>query len=144
MIVAMFIVNFILSYIIMSNIMINSTANINNNLNKIYMAIFMASLMGISELGLMSDHMMLNSNDKNFYMIMMIGLAVVSAYFIRKQILINDKQFLLSMIEHHSSALLMAGEISEKTNDPDIKKLADNIVKSQTDEINLMKNLVNK
>ena len=36
-------------------------------------------------------------------------------------------------------ALLMAGKIKEKTSDEEVKQLAENILKNQQDEIELMK-----
>ncbi len=48
------------------------------------------------------------------------------------------------MIEHNSMALLTSNEIKKKTNNEQIKNLANNIINTQNDEINLMQNLVNK
>ena len=48
------------------------------------------------------------------------------------------------MIEHHSMALLTSEEILKKTDNYDIAKLAKNIIQTQSDEINTMKNLLIK
>lgn len=57
---------------------------------------------------------------------------------IRNQIFINDKQFELSMIEHHEMAIVMANKIKQKTLDPQLLQLANNIIQSQQQEINFM------
>jgi uncharacterized protein (DUF305 family) len=62
----------------------------------------------------------------------------------RKQVAINDKQYLEGMIEHHSMALFTSEEILKKTNDYNIAKLAKNIIQTQTDEIKEMRDLINK
>ena len=57
--------------------------------------------------------------------------------FIRNQTTVGDKQFLKSMIPHHAAAILMVKEA--KITDPEIKKLADDIISSQQKEIDFMK-----
>lgn len=66
----------------------------------------------------------------------MVALLVLSILSIRKQFLINDKQFLRSMIPHHSAALLMCKQAHLQ--DPEIKKLCQNIISSQQSEIDWM------
>jgi uncharacterized protein (DUF305 family) len=65
-------------------------------------------------------------------------------YLYRKQVAINDKQYLENMIEHHSMALLSSEEILKKTDDYNVAKIAKNIIQTQTDEIRSMKELVDK
>lgn len=138
MLLIMFIINFMLSYFIMSNIMIYKMSHLYNTSNKIYMGIFMAALMGIFELWLMEDR-----NDHFFtYNILFLLLTIFSAIAIRNQIFINDDQYLKSMIEHHSGALLMSHKFILKTKDKQLIKLANNIIKSQSSEINHMKQLI--
>jgi len=57
---------------------------------------------------------------------------------------INEKDYLQEMIEHHSMALLTSKSIIEKTNDNQVKNLAQNIIKSQQAEINYMGQLLQK
>lgn len=70
-----------------------------------------------------------------------IGLCVVALIVlfggIRLQTAVTDKQFLKSMIPHHSGAILMCEEANIQ--DPEIKKLCDEIIKSQRQEIDQMK-----
>jgi uncharacterized protein (DUF305 family) len=50
-----------------------------------------------------------------------------------------DLRFIDSMIPHHKGAVVMAKEVLQKSQRPDLKKLADDIIRAQTKEINQMK-----
>lgn len=50
-----------------------------------------------------------------------------------------DKQFIEQMIPHHESAIAMANLALQKTKHDEVKTLANNIISSQTAEINMMK-----
>ena len=56
---------------------------------------------------------------------------------IRNQTGISEKEFLKSMISHHGSALLMCQ--NKGIRDPDIKKLCEEIISSQQEQIDWMK-----
>ncbi len=73
----------------------------------------------------------------HFYLF--IAIALISFYCIRQQILITEQQFLKGMIPYHAMAVHISKSISNKTHDPRIKKSAQNIIKIQRNEINLMK-----
>lgn len=70
--------------------------------------------------------------------------VLVSIYLLRKQFLINEKQWLKRMIPHHSTALTTSHKILENTKNEDIKKLATEIIDTQEREINLMKSMLNE
>ena len=55
---------------------------------------------------------------------------------------VGDKQFLKSMIPHHSGAILMCRQAQIK--DPEITKLCGDIVKSQREEISKMRAILNR
>lgn len=50
-----------------------------------------------------------------------------------------DRNFIEQMIPHHESAIVMANLAKEKSKHDEVKTLADNIITSQTAEINTMK-----
>jgi Ca2+/Na+ antiporter len=135
----MFIGSFIVQYFFMPAIMVNKFYYITNSIGKAYMATIMALTMVIIEV-MMHDHQY-NILSVNWYAILFALLAIFT-YLYRKQIAINDKQYLEGMIEHHSMALLTSEEILKKTDNYDVAKLAKNIIQTQTDELQLMNRLV--
>jgi uncharacterized protein (DUF305 family) len=50
-----------------------------------------------------------------------------------------DRAFIDSMIPHHQSAIEMAGVARDRTDNPEIEELANNIVEAQRCEISQMK-----
>ena len=80
----------------------------------------------------------------NIY-IFIIGLLLsvsISIFLLRKQFLVNDKQWVKRMISHHSTALTTSHNIKNKTKNPIIYKLANDIIEVQEKEITIMKNLI--
>jgi hypothetical protein len=139
--VVMFVGSFLIQYFLMSPIMVNSRADITNNIGKAYMAIIMSLFMILLEI-MMHDHHY-NVFSLNFYVGILVAL-IIFVYLYRKQVAINDKQYLEGMIEHHSMALLTSEEILKKTDNYNVAKLAKNIIQTQTDEIRTMKELADK
>jgi hypothetical protein len=82
-----------------------------------------------------------SAKDSKILQCISIILIFVCIYFIRTQLYVDDMQYLKSMIPHHSMAILMSERIKEKTINPNISQLADNIINSQKKEIKLMKQL---
>jgi len=139
--VVMFVGSFLIQYFLMSPIMVNSLADITNNIGKAYMAIIMSLFMILLEI-MMHDHHY-DVFSLNFYLGIFVSL-IIFVYLYRKQVSINDKQYLEGMIEHHSMALLTSEEILLKTDNYNVAKLAKNIIQTQTDEIRTMKELSDK
>ena len=137
----MFIASFIIQYFLMPSIMVNKMAYITNNIGKAYLATIMGLSMVLIEV-IMHDHQY-HTLSLNWYAIL-IALIALFIYLYRKQIAINDKQYLEGMIEHHSMALFTSQEILKKTNNYDIAKLAKNIISQQTDELRVMTDLLKK
>lgn len=131
-----FIIMYILTYT-----MIDNSKHAYNNLNYVYMNILMVSIMLILEIIFMRN-MYPNKFLNNRLIVIGIIILVFVFYFIREQTFINDKEFLKSMIPHHSSGILMARKIKDKTQNPNIKILAENIIKTQDKEIEDMKKLL--
>ena len=68
--------------------------------------------------------------------------VIISIFLLRKQLLVNDKQWLKRMISHHSTALTTSKIIAKKTKNRNIKKLANEIINVQEKEIKLMKSMI--
>ena len=139
--IIMFIGSFLIQYFLMPPIMVNNRAYITNNIGKAYMATIMGLFMVLLEV-MMHDHQY-SVLSLNLYAMVIAGLALF-VYLYIKQVAINDKQYLEGMIEHHSMGILTSEEILKKTDNYDVTKLAKNIIQTQQDEINIMKNLLTK
>jgi len=137
----MFIGSFLIQYFLMPPIMVSSSSYITNNIGKAYLATIMGLSMVVLEI-MMRDHQY-HVLSLNLYAILFALLAMF-VYLYRTQTAINDKQYLEGMIEHHSMALFTSQEILKKTDNYDVTKLAKNIISQQTDELRVMKELVNK
>ena len=70
------------------------------------------------------------------------AVFVLSFWGIRGQLLVGDREFLRSMIPHHSGAVLMCNRAQVR--DPEIKQLCGNIIRSQTQEIDQMKGILRR
>jgi Ca2+/Na+ antiporter len=137
----MFIGSFIIQYFLMPPIMVNSRSNITYDIGNVYLATIMALLM-------VSLEVMMHDSQYSVLSLHLYGYIVVGVvlfvYLYRKQIGINDKQYLEGMIQHHSMAIFTSEEILKKTDNYEVAKLAKNIVQNQEDEINVMKKLIGK
>ena len=75
-----------------------------------------------------------------------IGLSVIISIVLRKQLFVDDTQWLKRMISHHSTALTTTTQLLENednfTNRPSLYRLANGIVYNQKSEISLMKSLL--
>ncbi len=132
--------HFIAMYLLMYS-MVDRVVHIYPSLNQIYMAGIMTAPMLIIEVILMRK---MYASSKHLYSILAISLIVFSAffYFIRNQTAISDKEFLQSMIPHHSGAILMC-ERSEISS-PEIVELCVEIFESQKEEITEMEEILER
>jgi uncharacterized protein (DUF305 family) len=109
------------------------------NINFFYMALMMWAPMG----SLMLLTMPMMYRDKRLNTVIhaaLLMVLVLSTIGIRQQGLVGDRQFLRSMIPHHSGAILMCEEAS--ITDPRIRQLCEEIISSQKAEIDQMKSLL--
>jgi uncharacterized protein (DUF305 family) len=131
----MTVVSFVAMYILMYA-MTDRLANVYANFNQFYMAGLMTAAMVIIELLVMSG--MYPQRRTNAVLLIVSAVALVGFFAaIQKQTAISDRQFLRSMIPHHSGAILMRGQASLQ--DPELVRLCDSIKSSQASEIALMK-----
>ena len=66
----------------------------------------------------------------------------ITIYQLKKQLLIDDEQWLRRMISHHSTALTTSHNIYNKTGNNKLKSLAKDIIETQEREIELMKSML--
>jgi uncharacterized protein (DUF305 family) len=130
----------IIMYLVMF-VMIDNLGSFYNNLNMFYMTLMMVAPMVV--LMILAMRHMFPSKAANIALL--IGAVVIFAgsfALIRTQATIGDRQFLRSMIPHHSGAVLMCGKLHAK--DPEIVALCGEIIKSQRREIDQMKVILNR
>ena len=126
--------SFISMYVLMYA-MVDSASSVFNNFNQVYMAGLMTAPMVVIELLLMRA--MYENKKLNIVVIAgAVAAGLVLFTMIRQQTAISDRQFLRSMIPHHSGAILMCRQASLQ--DPEIWKLCEAIVSSQQHEIDFM------
>lgn len=135
----MFGVNMALSLVVMylaMFTMIDGRSDFRNNLNTLYMALAMLAPMGMIMLatmrGMYPDRRV---NAGIHAALLVVFIAAIAGT--RAQVLIGDRQFIASMIPHHSGAILMCREAA--LSDPELLKLCDDIAQAQREEIDQMK-----
>lgn len=132
----MMVIMFISGLLSSMNIWAAKLSDIRFHLNDIYMALLMCGwcliIMGIYYI------------NPAILLIGIISTAIIF-YCIRNQLFIDENQYVKGMIPHHSMAILMSDKLLQKVYNntinisPEIKKLANVIIRNQEDEINYMK-----
>ena len=135
----MFVGSFLIHFFLMSAIMTDKFANIRSSYGKAYLSVIMALTMLVINV-VMHDNQYAVFSARTYLAILIVLVTFIYLY--RKQVAINDKQYLEEMIEHHSMALLTSEKILEKTDSYNVAKIAKNIIQRQNDEIVFMKSLV--
>ena len=121
--------------------MIDTLQSFYNNINQVYMALMMAAPMVVIMLLTMRSMYPIAALNTMLYagsvLVFLLSFAAI-----RYQVPVGDRQFLRSMIPHHSGAILMCEQA--KLSDPAIKGLCTQIIKSQREEIAQMRSLLRK
>ena len=135
---AMLGLNMLLSLMVMYLVMytmIDDWGDYRNNLNMLYMALTMWAPMGILMMATMAG--MYRDTRTNMALYFVFALVTLgSLWATRSQALIDDREFIQSMIPHHSGAILMCREA--KLRDPGLVKLCQEISQGQRREIEQM------
>lgn len=71
-----------------------------------------------------------------------IAIFLTSLFLVRQQEPIGDIRWMKAMIPHHSIAILTSNQA--ELNDPEVKKLAEEIIKAQEKEITKMKAMIKR
>ena len=133
-------IDFVIMYLVMYT-MIRTLDHYYLNINNVWMTLMMVTPMALVMLFAMRS--MFPSRNRNLLLIA--GAVIVfgiSYYGMRAQVGVDDKQFLRSMIPHHSGAILMCQEASLR--DPEIQALCREIVDSQQKEIAQMRGILER
>ncbi|MFD1317611.1 DUF305 domain-containing protein [Loigolactobacillus zhaoyuanensis] len=106
---------------------------------------WMALLMGATMAIVMLLFMWPMYKNKRVNQLILLGSALIfagSLYLVRSQATVNDTAWLQGMIPHHSMAILTSERA--QLSDPEVKALAEQIAKTQRQEIQQMEQLLNK
>jgi uncharacterized protein (DUF305 family) len=127
----MMVISFIIMYIVMF-LNIDRMSHYHTSTNRVYMALLMVAPMAIMMMGMMGK-MYPNRRINRVIVMSAAVLFILTLFALRTQTPIGDVQYMKAMIPHHSSAILT----SKKANieDPEVRKLADQIIQSQEKEI---------
>ena len=127
----------VIMYVVMFS-MIDGMHDFRNNLNMFYMAVTMWAPMGLFMLVTMPG-MFPNKTLNAVLYAAFILLTIGSFAATRAQTLIDDRQFIDSMIPHHSGAILMCREAELR--DEELLKLCGEIIEAQRSEIEQMRRI---
>jgi hypothetical protein len=132
------VVDFAIMYLVMYT-MIATLDHFYLNLNNVYMTLMMVSPMAVVMLVAMRS-MFPSRNAIVAIIAIAAALFLVGFYGMRTQAAIGDREFLKSMIPHHSGAILMCREA--KLADAEIVGLCRDIAAAQDKEIAQMKSIL--
>lgn len=113
------------------NVWVDKIDDIRFSMNDFYMIMLMT--------GWMFFFMGLIHKDKNIFIIGLL-LVIFNIWGIRTQFLITESQYKLGMIPHHSMAVHMSRKLLEKNSNVKLGSFVENIIKTQENEINILKN----
>ncbi len=136
----MLLISFFIMYIVMF-LNIVKLSHYHTSTTRVYMAILMVAPMAVYMM-LMMGKMYPNKNINIGIIIVAIVVFIVTLLGLRTQTPISDVQYMKAMIPHHSSAILVSKNANLK--DPEVRKLAEQIIQSQEKEIAEMNALIKK
>lgn len=112
------------------NIWVDDISHIRLSLNDLYMILLMTGWM-LFFMGIIYKE----------FIVIVIGfiLVVFNVYLIRNQMFINEYQYRIGMIPHHSMAIHMSKKLLEKENV--INEFLRNLIKTQEKEISILMNI---
>ncbi len=132
------------SFIVMYVVMYLNTYELDHvyfSLTRFYMTCLMIASMAI----LMLLFMLKMYKDKKINISIIAGSLILffgSLFLVRSQKTVDDVLWMRAMIPHHSIAILTSERANIK--DPEVRKLADDIIKAQKKEIEEMKTMIKR
>lgn len=132
------------SFVIMYSVMYLNVYKLNHihlSTTRLYMTLLMVSPMAVVMMVMMPG-MYQNKKKNHIITGSAIAVFILVLILLRTQTPINDTQFLKAMIPHHSSAILFSKEAN--ITDPEVMELTRQIIESQEEEIEQMKNILKR
>ncbi len=139
-----FAITMLISFVVMYTLMFVNMieiAHYHTSITRVYMAVIMVSAMAVVMMLLMGK---MYPDKKTNRGIIMGGIAVLIIFLValRSQVPVGDVQYMKAMIPHHSSAILTSERADIKN--PEVKKLAEDIIAAQRKEIAEMEAFIQK
>ena len=132
--------SFVIMYLVMF-LNVASSDHILNSITRVYTTTLMISAMAITMLLFMWK--MYPNKNTNYAIIAFAAVTFFGTIFLlRTQSFVGDMQWMKAMIPHHSSAIMTSSNANIK--DPEVKKLADDIIEAQEREIAQMKQMIDR
>lgn len=138
--IIMMLISFLIMYIVMF-LNMDKLSHYHTSTTRIYMALLMVAPMAVvmmAMMGKMYPNQKLNTTIV-ISSIVLFGLILAA---LRTQTPIGDVQYMKAMIPHHSSAIMVSKHADIR--DPEVKKLSEQIIKSQEEEIAQMERILER
>ena len=136
----MMVISFLIMYLIMF-LNMETIDHYHTSDTRIYMAMLMVSPMAIVMM-LMMGRMYPDRKMNRGIIVSAAFIFALSLILLRAQFPIDDKQYMKAMIPHHSSAIMTSRNANIQ--DPEVKKLSEQIIKSQEEEIAQMESILKR
>jgi uncharacterized protein (DUF305 family) len=140
MFMIMMVISFFIMYVVMF-LNMDKLEHYHTSATRIYMALLMIASMGVVMM-LMMGNMYPNKKINTAIIIGSIIVFGIILAALRTQTPIADVQYMKAMIPHHSSAIMVSKHADLK--DPEVKKLSEQIIKSQEEEIAQMESILQR
>lgn len=137
-------ITLIISFVIMYMVMFLNMASIShfkNSITRMYMALLMIAPMAVLMLLRMPAMYKSKKNNATIIAASVIVFAL-TLMALRTQTPIGDVQYMKAMIRHHSSAILTSKNAT--LTDPEVKRLSEEIISAQQEEIAQMQALIDR
>jgi uncharacterized protein (DUF305 family) len=140
----MFSLMLLLSFFIMYGVMflnMDKIGHYHTSATRIYMALLLVAPMAVIMM-LMMGKMYPNKKLNTTIVVAAIVVFVLTLIGLRTQTPIGDVQYMKAMIPHHSSAIMVSKHAD--ISDPEVKKLSEQIIRSQEKEIAEMEAMLDR
>jgi uncharacterized protein (DUF305 family) len=138
--IVMLLVSFFIMYFVMF-LNMDKFSHYHTSITRIYMALLMVAPMAVVMMVMMGK---MYPNKKINTGIVLAGIVVFIGALaaLRTQTPIGDVQYMKAMIPHHSSAIMVSKHANLQ--DPEVKKLSEQIIQSQEKEIAEMETMIDR
>jgi uncharacterized protein (DUF305 family) len=136
----MMLISFLIMYLVMF-LNIDNISHYHTSLTRIYMALLMVAPMAVVMMAMMGK-MYPDRKINMGIVIAAVIVFIVTLVALRTQTPIGDVQYMKAMIPHHSSAIMVSKHANIQ--DPEVKKLSEQIISSQEKEITEMTQMIER